>query len=315
MWQYTSSGRVDGISASNTNNKSANVDLSHVYEVPSSSETVVPPTTSVPTSTSAPSQPVQPVQSIETVEKKAYSGAFPNWTDLSGNIIATTAKQLAYPKGTSKSKYTYGKGKATAAFAAAIDKVYPKRSSWSKQCQAGASCDVGAGTILRYCGAIPSMPRGLSEQIPYMKKNDKFKDMKISSTANFKPGDIGIYQASSDAHIWICVGNGVIAEANHTAKYFEHLISRKYTSSKKKYFACFRMIKPIRTYMKRGDAGSEVIKLQNFLNWAGFSCGTADGDFGPKTESGVLAFQIATGLEPDGVYGEKSQEKAKAFKK
>ncbi len=33
MWQYTSSGRVDGISASNTNNKSANVDLSHVYEV------------------------------------------------------------------------------------------------------------------------------------------------------------------------------------------------------------------------------------------------------------------------------------------
>jgi GH25 family lysozyme M1 (1,4-beta-N-acetylmuramidase) len=31
MWQYTSKGRVDGITASSTNSKSANVDLSHVY--------------------------------------------------------------------------------------------------------------------------------------------------------------------------------------------------------------------------------------------------------------------------------------------
>lgn len=34
MWQYTSSGRVDGISASNTNSGSANVDLSYVYSEP-----------------------------------------------------------------------------------------------------------------------------------------------------------------------------------------------------------------------------------------------------------------------------------------
>lgn len=31
MWQYTSHGRVDGITKFNTNNKSANVDLSYVY--------------------------------------------------------------------------------------------------------------------------------------------------------------------------------------------------------------------------------------------------------------------------------------------
>lgn len=34
LWQYTSKGRVDGITAKNTNNKSADVDLSYVYEVP-----------------------------------------------------------------------------------------------------------------------------------------------------------------------------------------------------------------------------------------------------------------------------------------
>lgn len=33
MWQYTSKGKVDGISAKNTNNGTANVDLSHVYKV------------------------------------------------------------------------------------------------------------------------------------------------------------------------------------------------------------------------------------------------------------------------------------------
>lgn len=44
MWQYTSKGRVDGISASNTNNKNANVDLSYVYELPVYPEKPVKPT-------------------------------------------------------------------------------------------------------------------------------------------------------------------------------------------------------------------------------------------------------------------------------
>ena len=247
---------------------------------------------------------------------ETYTGAYPDWTELSGNIIATTAKKLSYAKGTSRTKYTYGKGKPTQAFTTAINKVFPKRSSWSKQCQAGASCDVGAATILRYCGASSTMPRGLNEQIPFMKKNSRYKNMKITSTDKFKAGDVGIYQGKkSGAHIWIYVGDGVIAEANHTAKYFEHLVARKYTSSNMKYFACFRMVVPIRTYMQRGDMGSEIAKLQKFLNWAGYSCGTVDGDYGAKTEAAVSTFQKANGLTADGKYGAKSQEKAKAFKK
>lgn len=247
---------------------------------------------------------------------ESYTGAFPNWTELSGNIIATTARKLSYGTGVAKTKYTYGKSKPTPAFATAINKVFPKRSSWSKQCQAGASCDVGAATVLRYCGASSTMPRGLSEQISFMKKNSRYKDMKITSTSNFKPGDVGIYLGKKGgAHIWIYVGNGIIAEANHTAKYFEHLVSRKYTSSNMKYFACFRMIVPIRTYMQRGDVGSEIIKLQAFLNWSGYNCGVVDGDYGAKTEAAIKAFQKANGLVEDGIYGEKTQVKAKAFKK
>lgn len=281
MWQYTSSGSVEGISG--------RVDLSYVYQ--------------------ACDMPVQ-------TKVESYSGALPDWVELSGNIITTTAKKLAYPKGTSKAKYTYGKGKATAEFTKAINQVFPKRSSWSKQCQAGASCDVGAATILRYCGASTTIPRGLQEQIPFMKGNSRYKDMKIASAANFKAGDVGIYlNKKSGGHIWIYVGDGVIAEANHTTKYFEHLIARKYTSSNKKYFACFRMVVPIRTYIQRGDTGSEIVKLQKFLNWAGYDCGAVDGSCGAKTENSIMAFQKAHGLVADGKYGVASQAKAKEFKK
>ena len=104
-----------------------------------------------------------PTPTPAPIVKKAYSGAFPNWTELSGNIIATTAKQLSYGLKTNKAQYTYGKGKPTAAFTTALKKVYPSRSKWSKQCQEGASCDVGAGTVLRYCGASANIPRGLAD--------------------------------------------------------------------------------------------------------------------------------------------------------
>lgn len=64
-----------------------------------------------------------------------------------------------------------------------------------------------------------------------------------------------------------------------------------------------------------GCEGTEVKRLQSFLNWAGFNCGTADGDFGMKTLSAVKAFQTKAGIEPDGIFGTSSLAKAKAFKK
>jgi peptidoglycan hydrolase-like protein with peptidoglycan-binding domain len=46
-----------------------------------------------------------------------------------------------------------------------------------------------------------------------------------------------------------------------------------------------------------------VKKLQTALNRLGFSCGEADGDFGPKTEDAVKRFQKAHGLDADGEFG------------
>lgn len=256
-----------------------------------------------------------------TTEK--YKGEFPNWVDLSGNIIATTARKLAYTEKYFKAhrgKCTWNSKRnthATDIFMKAINKVFPNRSGWSKQCQDGASCDVGVATVLRYCGADKDIPRGLDGQFPRFKKSSKFKDMKISKSKNAKAGDIGLYKnRGKGAHIWINLGNGVVAESNHTAKYFFHIITKNINNGVgRKEYHCYRMITPIRKYMKQGDCGSEILKLQKFLNWAGFRTGVADGIFGDNTEKSVKKFQEKVGLTPDGIFGEGSLGKAKNFTK
>ena len=249
-----------------------------------------------------------------TPVKSTYTGAFPDLVVHSGQKIAETAKALAYPKGTKKATYTYGKGKATVAFTRAINRVFPNRSSWSKQCQAGASCDVGAGTVIRYSGIDPKMPRGLQEQIPHLQKSNIWKKTGLTKTSQMAAGDVGIYIGrKKGAHIWIGIGDKLIAEANHTAKYFEHIDTDNYTSSGKKTWGIYRA--NIASAIGLGDRGTEVVKLQKFLNWAGYGALKIDGDAGTKTVAATKAFQKANGLTPDGHFGSGSLAKARTIKR
>lgn len=52
-----------------------------------------------------------------------------------------------------------------------------------------------------------------------------------------------------------------------------------------------------------GSTGAVVTQIQNRLNTLGFSCGTADGDFGSMTKSAVTRFQTSRGISADGVVG------------
>ena len=54
--------------------------------------------------------------------------------------------------------------------------------------------------------------------------------------------------------------------------------------------------------LDRGDRGGTVRALQTALSELGYSA-SVDGDFGPQTESAVMAFQRSNGLIPDGVAG------------
>ena len=61
--------------------------------------------------------------------------------------------------------------------------------------------------------------------------------------------------------------------------------------------------------LKVGCSGADVKRLQETLNRLGFKCGNADGIFGQKTKTAVMAFQSAYGLTADGVVGMKTRDK------
>ncbi len=52
--------------------------------------------------------------------------------------------------------------------------------------------------------------------------------------------------------------------------------------------------------LRRGDNGPEVLLLQRALAAQGFSPGALDGDFGPRTQAALYAFQRHVGLTLDG---------------
>lgn len=60
---------------------------------------------------------------------------------------------------------------------------------------------------------------------------------------------------------------------------------------------------PVRPLLKRGDEGAAVELLQRALSQQGFPLGAIDGDFGPRTERALRAFQAAVGIGVDGKAG------------
>jgi peptidoglycan hydrolase-like protein with peptidoglycan-binding domain len=55
--------------------------------------------------------------------------------------------------------------------------------------------------------------------------------------------------------------------------------------------------------LQSGDRGPTVTKLQQLLAQAKFDPGAADGNFGPRTEQAVCAYQTSRGLDVDGIVG------------
>lgn len=53
--------------------------------------------------------------------------------------------------------------------------------------------------------------------------------------------------------------------------------------------------------LRRGARGAQVAVLQGLLKETGNDPGSVDGDFGPRTEAAVKAFQRARGVQPTGV--------------
>lgn len=133
--------------------------------------------------------------------------------------LTEKAIACAWPKGTPRKTYTYPSGSPTPEYKAALNRAYPDRSKWGKQTRAGASCDVFAGTCIRDSGVDPKFPRGLDEQIPYIKKSDKFTKIDVKSSASLQAGDVIIYtKKKGGGHICIYRGSSLVCEAGYNTK-------------------------------------------------------------------------------------------------
>ena len=139
--------------------------------------------------------------------------------DNSARLIALKAIELAYPDDPPEAQYPGGK--PTAEYKEALKTAYPDRKSWGAAPRAGASCDVFVGTVLRTTGIAPDFPRGLSEQIPYLRNSDKFYDIGYNGDRSaLKPGDIVVIDYGTGAHICIIVNDKYhICEANYKDTY------------------------------------------------------------------------------------------------
>ena len=83
---------------------------------------------------------------------------------------------------------------------------------------------------------------------------------------------------------------------------------------KKTYTGTFPTL-PSRGYFKKGDSGTQVKNLQNFLNWALDLKLSVDGIIGNATINAVKQFQNKVKINADGLFGKSSLEKAKSYSK
>ena len=70
---------------------------------------------------------------------------------------------------------------------------------------------------------------------------------------------------------------------------------------------------PAQIIAKRGDRGSAVRDLQSRLAAAGFNPGVIDGIFGRRTQSALVAFQQAAGLDPSGIHDTVSADRLSTY--
>lgn len=301
MWQYTSKGKVNGIKDV--------VDMNHCYIQP----------------TPNPPKPTPKPEPTPTPEKKHYQGEYPNIHVEKTVKCPNSDKLIAEAKSLCGSADT-----PTEAYKEALNKVYPDRSSWGAAAKKGKSCDVFVGTVIRMLGWDKKYPRGLAEQYFYKPNGFSRKVYKnVSPYDVSKSGDVVIYSKTKtpttknkgkgvSGHTCIR-GDEVLYEANHPSKYpHKNEKVEDKLDTKRPYVVVLTPTGEYTTiekrdYLKMGDTGEDVTKLQNYLNWY-FNgeffdkCGDADGIFGENTDR--YTKQMQTDMfgekEADGLVGAKT---------
>lgn len=200
--------------------------------------------------------PPQPTPSGST-----YAGAYPLVNRA--KLIVDMAIKLAWSKGTAERVYRYPSGSATKIFQNALNSAYPEHRQWGAAPSVGASCDVFVGTVVRSVGIDKNFPRGLQEQFEYSPKwADRLTYSNIAPISKVQYGDLVMFEYDNGAHI-IVLGKDDYYEANYQT-YFGHTNS---SFSRIRNRQNKTVILRPKNYLEYKDSGSEVLKLQKYLNW------------------------------------------------
>ena len=165
--------------------------------------------------------------------------------------------------------------------------------------------------------------------------NGMLSASKVKGKIKTMPERVGLLVHMS-GHIGVYVGNGYVIECTPSKKFAKQnhggggvcktkLSDRKWTSwcecpyityeeTKKGYTGTFPSL-GLKGYLRKGDKGTNVKRLQEFLNWCINAKLTVDGSFGPATLTAVKNYQKTYGLTVDGYFGKASLNKAKTIKK
>lgn len=170
-----------------------------------------------------------------------------------GKKIAELATKFSYKynKDGIPDKARYPKGKPKKAYKEALNKYFPKRSSWSAAPRKGASCDVFAATVIRASGLDRKFPRAFGKQLARLEKlvkQGKLKEVKKPTTSKLIDGDIIIYlKTNKNGHICIYAGGKIHHAAIRkyygvTTKNAKRMLSKKNKKGKvyKKWVRVFR---------------------------------------------------------------------------
>ena len=171
-----------------------------------------------------------------------------------------------------------------------------------------------------------------ADALKLAKKYTGIKDITIIRNKNnipksqWKAGDICLkFSGNTFEHVFYYPGGTTVIDStriyNDQSKWTKDVIANQIKERSYKSYTAKVIIRyngngtKYRNYIKMGDSGSEVKKLQQFLNWAMDSKLVVDGDFGAKTDTAVRAFQTKCKITVDGLFGTGSLTAAKAFDK
>ena len=190
-----------------------------------------------------------------------------------------------------------------------------------------SDCGYFVSTCVRASGIASSflaLPGSYKNAYPAIPSTMKL--VSSGSVGTLQPGDVIRYRKSSGQHTVLYIGDGLIAHAGRSNWFPKIAASKPWNNSnvKKSTIQVIRA-NPIsktvtRNYLKRGDEGEEVKKLQKYINWFfypkyGKDVLTVDGKYGPATEGYCKLMQSDLGFEDcDGFVGPKTGEAMKGWK-